>query len=88
LSTTEFAPSKLWSGKIYDGAWREGTGGVIEVTDKGSGEKIGAIGQASVADVAAGAAAAKEAQREWAALPGPHRADIVRKASDLVRQHG
>src|SRR5271167_3601738 len=81
------APQSLWSGKIYSGGWRAATGGVLAVTDKSSGETLGEIGLASADDVERAAVLAHEAQRAWAAIPGPHRGDIVRKASLLIAEH-
>jgi benzaldehyde dehydrogenase (NAD) len=57
------------------------------VIDKASGEPLGEIGLASGKDVASAALIAHEAQRTWAELPGPHRGDIVRKASQLVTEY-
>ena len=87
MTSKELAPAIAWQGKIYDGEWRDGRGGIIEVTEKASGEPLGRVGQAAAADVAAAAVRAKEAQRAWAELPGPHRGDIVREASRLVLEH-
>ena len=83
----QIAPAEKWTGRIFDGAWKSGDG-VIDVTDKGNGDIIGQIGRASAQDVADSAAIAAEAQKAWAALPGPHRGDIVREASRLVLAHG
>ena len=86
--TLQVIPKEKWTGRIFDGDWKPGGGGVIDVTDKGDGEVIGQIGRASAEDVAEAAAIAAEAQQAWAALPGPHRGDIVREASRLVQVHG
>jgi len=77
----------VWQGKLYSMGWRSCDGGTLAVTDKSSGEPLGEIGRASGKDVANAAVAAREAQRAWAAVPGPHRGDIVRKASQLVLEH-
>jgi benzaldehyde dehydrogenase (NAD) len=87
MGSTGLASSDVWSGKIYSKGWRNADGGVLTVTDKSTGERLGEMGRASAADVASAALIAHEAQRAWAALPGPHRGDIVRKASQLVVQH-
>src|SRR5580658_1751535 len=87
MADTGLAQSSVWSGKIYSDGWRSAEDGTLLVTDKASGERLGEIGQASAKDVASAALIAHEAQRAWAALPGPHRGDIVRKASQLVLQH-
>ena len=77
----------IWQGNIYGGEWRAAGGGTLRVTDKATGELLGEVGQASPQDVAKAAAAARDAQRSWSAIPGPHRGDIVRKASQLVTEH-
>ena len=88
ITEKQLVPASLWQDKIYSGGWREGQGGVLEVTDKSSGESLGRTGLASPEDVASAVAEAKEAQKEWAALPGPHRGDIIREVSRLVQAHG
>jgi benzaldehyde dehydrogenase (NAD) len=87
MGSTGLASPDVWSGKIYSKGWRNADGGVLAVTDKSTGERLGEMGRASAADVAGAALIAHEAQRAWAALPGPHRGDIVRKASQLVVQY-
>jgi hypothetical protein len=87
MASTGLAPSSVWSGKIYSNGWRSSDAGSLGVTDKSTGEHLGEIGRASANGVASAALIAREAQRAWAALPGPHRGDIVRKASQLVLQH-
>jgi len=87
MASTGLAQSSVWSGKIYSDGWRSAEGGALTVTDKSTGERLGEIGRASVKDVASAATSARESQRAWAALPGPHRGDIVRKASQLVLEY-
>ena len=87
MASTGLAPSSVWNGKIYSEGWRSAEGGALAVADKSTGERLGEIGRASVKDVASAALIAHESQRAWAALPGPHRGDIVRKASQLVLEY-
>src|SRR6266403_1366459 len=87
MASTGLAESSVWNGKIYSNGWRSAEGGVLTVTDKSTGERLGEIGRASVKDVAGAALIAHESQSAWAALPGPHRGDIVRKASQLVLEY-
>src|SRR5258708_9358865 len=84
MAKTGLAQSSVWNGKIYSSGWRSAEGGALTVADKSTGERLGEIGRASANDVASAALIAHESQRAWAALPGPHRGDIVRKASLLV----
>ena len=87
MASTGLASPGVWNGKIYSKGWRKADGGALMVTDKSTGERLGEMGCASAADVASAALIAHEAQRAWAVLPGPHRGDIVRKASQLVLQY-
>jgi benzaldehyde dehydrogenase (NAD) len=84
MASTGLAQSSVWNGKIYSNGWRSAKGGTLTVADKSTGERLGEIGLASANDVASAAVIAHESQGAWAALPGPHRGDIVRKASQLV----
>jgi benzaldehyde dehydrogenase (NAD) len=88
MTKGNLAPASIWQGKLYSNGWKTASGGTIRITDKASGESLGEIGSASAADVADAAAMAQQAQRTWSALPGPHRGDIVRKAAQLVTEHG
>jgi len=87
MSHTTLAPTDLWLRKLYSGGWRDAGAGTLTVTDKSTGQELGVIGRASAQDVANAATAARAAQPAWRALPGPHRGDIVRKASLLVTEH-
>jgi benzaldehyde dehydrogenase (NAD) len=78
------ATPEAWTGKIYSGGWVAPGGGTADVTDKATGAVIGSTGIASPADVDAAAEAAREAQAEWAAVPGPKRGDVLREFSRLV----
>lgn len=90
--TTTHTPSSLstagWDGRIYvDGQWVDGGAGSSAVIEPATGEEIARVGTASAADVARAAASAREAQREWAALPHTQRAAVLRKAGDIFGQH-
>lgn len=77
-----------WQGKIFKaGSWQDGGAGEYAVVEPATGSTLGRMGAASVQDVAEAAAAAVEAQREWAALPFTRRAAVLRKAGDLWQQH-
>jgi len=88
MGSTGLAPLSVWNGKLYSNGWRRSAeSGTLVVTDKASGERLGEIGHACADDVTSAALIARESQRAWAAQPGPHRGDIVRKASQLVLEH-
>ena len=77
-----------WAGNIFvDGEWRPGSAGDAAIVEPATGQELGRTGRASAADVTAAAASAAEAQQEWAALPHPARAAILRRAGDLFTQH-
>jgi benzaldehyde dehydrogenase (NAD) len=80
-------PTEVWSAKIFSNGWKKPGLGTADVTEKATGAKLGEIGVASTEDVSAAAAAARKAQEEWAKLPGPRRADVLRGASRLILAH-
>ncbi|WES63352.1 aldehyde dehydrogenase family protein [Microbacter sp. GSS18] len=77
-----------FEGRIHiDGEWVDGEGGSIDSVAPATGEAIAAVGLAGPADVARAARSAAEAQKEWAALPHPARAAVLRKAGMLWEQY-
>ena len=72
-----------WQGKVWTGAWTDGSGGTYDAVEPATGETIGSVGKATPADVSTAAARAVEAQRGWAALPYEERAAVLRKAGDV-----
>ncbi|MGI8329993.1 benzaldehyde dehydrogenase [Actinomadura scrupuli] len=77
-----------WRGKIFvGGAWATGSGGDRPVMEPATGAEIGRYGVATADDLAKAAETASSAQREWAALPYPARAAVLRKAGDLWTEH-
>jgi benzaldehyde dehydrogenase (NAD) len=84
---TKRAPKDVWSGKIYSNGWQQPGQGTSDIIEKATGASLGVIGVASESDVAAAAAAARDAQAEWAQVPGPLRGDVLREFSRLVLEH-
>jgi benzaldehyde dehydrogenase (NAD) len=80
-------PTEVWNAKIYSTGWRKPGLGTADVTDKATGVKLGEVGIASAEDVSAAAAAARQAQKDWAKLPGPKRGDVLREFSRLLLEH-
>lgn len=76
-----------WSGKGLAGEWQALAGGVIDVTEPATGQTLAQVARANAADVRASAAAAKAAQKAWAAIPYGERAKVFRKAAELIEQH-
>lgn len=87
------APSRLlnpedFEGRIYiDGEWVVGSGGSIASTAPATGEVLAQVGIAGPDDVRRAARSAALAQREWAALPHPARAAVLRRAGALWEQY-
>src|SRR2546423_14607809 len=82
------APAQgLWNGKIFDGQWRDASGGTPNVLEKATGTPLGTNGIASADDVARAALTARKAQIAWAATPEPQRAQVLRTFAPLVEEH-
>ncbi len=86
--TSQLLDGADWAGNIFvDGTWRAGSAGDAAVVEPATGAEIGRTGRAGEDDVAAAAESAAQAQEEWAALPHPQRAAVLRKAGDLFGRH-
>jgi succinate-semialdehyde dehydrogenase/glutarate-semialdehyde dehydrogenase len=73
------------TGLYIDGAWRASSDGAdIKVLDPASEEVIASVASASVADGLAAVEAAERALPAWAATAPRRRAEILRKAFDLM----
>ncbi|MFD1554784.1 benzaldehyde dehydrogenase [Paraburkholderia silviterrae] len=83
-TSTEHLIGSSQSGKIFSTDWRSAHGGTITVVEKATGDWLFQAGVANAQDIAAAAVAARDAQVEWAAVPGPLRADVLRKFSALL----
>lgn len=73
-----------WSAKALAGEWKALKGGTIDVIEPATGQSLGKVAMANAADVRASAAAAKAAQKGWAAMPYGTRAKVFRKAAELL----
>jgi benzaldehyde dehydrogenase (NAD) len=76
-----------WRAKVFTGQWQSSAGGDAAVVEPATGAELGRTGIADAADVAASAALAAKAQREWADTPFQERAAVLRRAGDLWREH-
>jgi succinate-semialdehyde dehydrogenase/glutarate-semialdehyde dehydrogenase len=73
-------------GLFIGGQWRAAEGGkTLDVSDPATGNVIRSIADASVEDGAAAMDAAAEAFPAWATTPVRERADILRRAFDLLQ---
>jgi succinate-semialdehyde dehydrogenase/glutarate-semialdehyde dehydrogenase len=75
-------PNQLY----INGQWQNGTGEPIVVTDPATGNVLKQIQNASVADGARALDAAVAAADAWAATPARTRAEILRRAFDLLQE--
>jgi benzaldehyde dehydrogenase (NAD) len=73
-----------WQGKLWTGAWTEGSGGTYDAVEPATGESLGPVGKATAKDVHTAAARAVDAQKAWAALPFEERAAVLRRAGDVL----
>jgi benzaldehyde dehydrogenase (NAD) len=76
-----------WQSRFFSNGWISGEGGDAAVVEPATGSEIGRVGIAGPGDVTNAARAAAAAQAEWAALPHPARAAVLRKAGDLWQEH-
>jgi benzaldehyde dehydrogenase (NAD) len=72
---------------FLDGQWVPGGGGSIPSIEPATGATLAQVGMGDAADVARAAEGAQRAQKEWAALPHPARAQVLRRAGALWEQH-
>ncbi|HEX2355170.1 MAG TPA: aldehyde dehydrogenase family protein, partial [Micromonosporaceae bacterium] len=79
---------KTFEGQVYSGGWTTSQGGDTADIEPATGEEIGRAGVANAADVARAAAAAREAQPEWAGTNFEQRAAVLRRAGDLIERNG
>src|SRR6202051_1982416 len=87
--TTEtlLTPTEVWSGKVYSNGWKKPGLGTVDVIEMATGRALGEIGIASAEDISWAGATAREAQKEWAKVPGPKRGDVLREFSRLMLAH-
>ncbi|MDL5488101.1 NAD-dependent succinate-semialdehyde dehydrogenase [Microbacterium wangruii] len=74
-------------GLFIDGVWRAAAdGATLDVVDPATGDVVKTIASASVADGVAALDAADAAFPAWAATPARERAEILRRAFDLLQE--
>ncbi|WP_232547006.1 NAD-dependent succinate-semialdehyde dehydrogenase [Propioniciclava soli] len=77
-------PADLPSGLFIGGTWRDGARGTIAVDNPATGETIAHVADGGVDDGLAALEAAAAAASAWARTPPRERAEILRRAFDLV----
>src|SRR5256885_15103582 len=82
------APAQgLWNGKIFDGQWRDASGGTQNGLEKGTGTTLATIGIASADDAARAALTGRQTRIAWGATPQPEPAQGLCTLARLVREH-
>lgn len=75
----------LGTGIHVDGAWRDAaSGGTFEVVNPATGEVIATLSDGGPDDATAAIEAAGRTQASWGAVPARERAEILRRAHDLL----
>lgn len=73
----------------YGGAWHRGAPDLrVSVENPGTGEVLGQVAHATVADMDAAVAAAQRGFTHWRRVPPADRGRILRQAAQLIRAHG
>src|SRR5260370_40171172 len=72
------APAQgLWNGKIFDGQWRDASGGTQNVLEKATGTTLATIGIASADEGSRAAPTAKKAQHACENTHDPSRSHVL-----------
>lgn len=71
---------------VYDGAWRQTSGAVLDSFNPATGERIAGVTQATRAEYDACVEAATEAFLRWRQEPAPRRGEIVRLVGNAIRE--
>ncbi|MCD2264295.1 NAD-dependent succinate-semialdehyde dehydrogenase [Dietzia aurantiaca] len=78
----------LGTGIHVDGQWRDAaTGATFEVHNPATGESVATIADGGADDAAAAIQAAGRTQASWAAVPARERAEILRRAYELLLEN-
>lgn len=77
-----------WHGRVHaNGQWQSAQGGVRDVIEPATGERLSTTGVADAADMTQAIAGAVAAQPAWAALPPRDRAAVFHRAAAILQQH-
>lgn len=81
------ALERVPEGLFIGGRWRPAEGGrVFPVTDPATGASLAAVADASPQDAASAMDAAAAAAAEWSVTPARERAELLRRAFELLRE--
>lgn len=82
-----YLKESLWRGKIFDGDWIESSGGQADDIEPATGSILTRVGVADATDVREAAHKASAAQRDWGEALATDRAEVLRRAAELLRKH-
>jgi benzaldehyde dehydrogenase (NAD) len=81
------SPAETWSGQVFTGQWVASSGETAKSVEPATGEVLGVVGTATADDVAKSAEAAAKAGRKWAKRPYQERAEVLRRAAQLLEDN-
>lgn len=81
-----FLPQELWQNTLFDGEWQQ-TASHYDVIEVATDKKLGSIGYATAQDVATATKAAKQAQKDWWALPYQQRQAVFETAATIAAEN-
>jgi benzaldehyde dehydrogenase (NAD) len=76
-----------WQGKVFSSGWTIPRGGELESVEPATGTVLARVGLANADDINAAAAVARDRQPDWAAVPGPERARLIRRAARVLEDN-
>ncbi len=71
-----------WHGKVWTGAWTDGSGGTYDAVEPATGQTIAPVGRATPEDVVAAAVAQLDLQEQSAAAGDPAGAEFDELVAD------
>lgn len=69
-----------------DGVWQKEAANYTAVLNPANGEELAQVPLSSARDVEKAVAAAKEAQKKWALVPAPKRADYLYEIGRIMKE--
>lgn len=87
MDTSPLLDPQIWAGKIFTGEWIASAGGTQSVVEPATGMAIGVVGRANLEDVRISAEHAAAAQKSWARAPFAVRAQVLRRAGELIEEN-
>jgi benzaldehyde dehydrogenase (NAD) len=88
VAVIELLGPGVWAGRIYSGGWVDGAGGSYASVEPATRQRLADVGAAGVGDVRRAVQIAGDAHRVWAGPPYDRRAMVLRRAADLLDEHG